>query len=188
MSVASEFAPEVVIPARARRTMVPGVGSPTGEGRHLALVPAAGSVSAPGSSVAPLVEKGAAPAPTRSDRRVSGGPLAIGQSWPLLVEPAPRSVRLTRRGIVVAVLATMLACAALLLIARLSASPSVSPSSGAVGRPAVGVVTVQPGDTLWSIAQQVQPGRDPRQVVDQLRRVNRLHSVALTPGQTLKVS
>jgi len=82
------------------------------------------------------------------------------------------------------VLATMLACVALLLIARLSASPS----SGTAARPVARVVTVQPGDTLWSIAEQVQPGRDPRQVVDQLRRVNRLHSVALTPGQTLKVS
>jgi LysM repeat protein len=46
---------------------------------------------------------------------------------------------------------------------------------------------VQPGDTLWSIAGEVAPGRDPRRVVEQIRRSNHLDSVSLTPGQTLKV-
>jgi len=40
---------------------------------------------------------------------------------------------------------------------------------------------------LWSIAARVAPGRDPRAVVDNLRSLNHLQSVALTPGQTLKV-
>jgi len=48
-------------------------------------------------------------------------------------------------------------------------------------------VTVQPGDTLWSIAQRAEPKADPRLVVDQLRKANHLNSVVLSPGQTLKV-
>jgi predicted Zn-dependent protease len=49
------------------------------------------------------------------------------------------------------------------------------------------VITVQPGDTLWSIAGQVAPGRDPRAVIERLRESNNLTSVSLLPGQTLKV-
>jgi len=48
-------------------------------------------------------------------------------------------------------------------------------------------VTVQSGDTLWSIAQSVAPNRDPRAVVADLQSRNHLSDVALSPGQTLKV-
>jgi LysM repeat protein len=62
------------------------------------------------------------------------------------------------------------------------------PGASSAHRPAQsGVVTVQSGDTLWSIAQRMSPGRDPRAVVDQLRAQNHLADVVLTPGQTLKV-
>lgn len=92
-------------------------------------------------------------------------------------------MRLTRRGMVVAALGVALAGGLLLLTAYLSAgSPAPRPAT-APGT----VVTVQPGDTLWSIAGQVAPGSDPRRVVEQLRQSNHLNSVSLTPGQTLKV-
>ncbi|HEX8092473.1 LysM peptidoglycan-binding domain-containing protein [Jatrophihabitans sp.] len=92
-------------------------------------------------------------------------------------------VRLTRRGVIAIALGVALAGGLLLLTAHLSAGspaprPAVAPGA---------VVTVQPGDTLWSIAGQVAPGRDPRRVVEQIRRSNHLDTVSLTPGQTLKV-
>ena len=46
---------------------------------------------------------------------------------------------------------------------------------------------VQPGDTLWSIARQVAPGRDPRPVVDALVEANDLHG-GLQAGQELVVA
>jgi len=46
-------------------------------------------------------------------------------------------------------------------------------------------VVVEPGDSLWSIAQRVAPGQDPRAVVDQLAA--RLGSTTLAPGETLAV-
>lgn len=48
--------------------------------------------------------------------------------------------------------------------------------------------TVRPGDTLWSVAQEVAPGADPRAVVLQLRVLNGLspHHV-LQAGQVLQV-
>ena len=51
--------------------------------------------------------------------------------------------------------------------------------------PHVQNVVVEPGDTLWSIAERVEPGRDPRPVVDALAR--QLGSSTLMPGQTLAV-
>jgi LysM repeat protein len=97
-----------------------------------------------------------------------------------------RPVRLTRRGMVASAVGLFVVGGLLLLVAYLSAGSSASPAP----RPAVvpgSVVTVQPGDTLWSIAGQVAPGHDPRGVVERLREVNHLSSVTLTPGQTLKV-
>jgi LysM repeat protein len=71
----------------------------------------------------------------------------------------------------------------LLLIAHLSlgapgARPAVTPGA---------VVTVQPGDTLWSIASPVADGGDVRAVVAEIRRLNGLSSARLVPGQTLQL-
>lgn len=42
---------------------------------------------------------------------------------------------------------------------------------------------VRPGDTLWSIASRVEPGSDPRPLVDQLQ--SQLHGQVLQPGDRL---
>jgi Tfp pilus assembly protein FimV len=47
---------------------------------------------------------------------------------------------------------------------------------------------VREGDTLWSIAQRLSPGSDPRQVVDLLSATNSVDAGRLVPGQTLFVS
>jgi LysM repeat protein len=47
-------------------------------------------------------------------------------------------------------------------------------------------VTVMSGDSLWSIAREVAPTRDPRAEVDQLRQLNHLTNDSLAPGQTLR--
>jgi hypothetical protein len=46
---------------------------------------------------------------------------------------------------------------------------------------------VESGDTLWSIARRVAPGRDPRPVVDHLIEVNHLRG-GLQVGQELSIS
>ncbi|HEX9342697.1 MAG TPA: LysM peptidoglycan-binding domain-containing protein [Actinomycetota bacterium] len=46
--------------------------------------------------------------------------------------------------------------------------------------------TVAPGDTLWSIANQIAPGRDPRPVIDRLQAANHLYG-SLQAGQTLTI-
>jgi len=46
---------------------------------------------------------------------------------------------------------------------------------------------VREGDTLWSIAERVAPGQDPRPVVDALTSANDVDPGTLVPGQALIV-
>jgi nucleoid-associated protein YgaU len=89
-------------------------------------------------------------------------------------------LRLTRRGRVV----LLLILSALLLgafsIGRVS-------SSAAGHRVAQRVVVVHPGDTLWSIAQHVAPGSDPREVVARIADANGLPTSDVRVGQQLVV-
>lgn len=41
------------------------------------------------------------------------------------------------------------------------------------------------GETLWGIATDRQPGRDPRAVISEIRQLNGLDSVDIRPGQVL---
>lgn len=195
MSVATEFPPTVIVPVRARQSA--RVVVPTTQAAMPATQTIAPPASRPRLRLVPPVEQ-YPPAPRRTDgpRRVTSRrrPTACSTVAPAAVtmpvdagigtgqfEAPP--VRLTRRGVLASVLGVALAGGLLLLVAHLSAGSSAATPAGA---PAA-VVTVQPGDTLWSIAGQVSPGRDPRRVVEQIRRSNHLDSVSLTPGQTLKV-
>ena len=58
-------------------------------------------------------------------------------------------------------------------------------SSG--GAQAIGPVVVQPGDTLWSVAERSDPGADPRAVVQRIKELNELPSDAVVAGAVLQV-
>lgn len=49
------------------------------------------------------------------------------------------------------------------------------------------VVVVEQGQTLWSLARDLAPEEDPREVVQRLRSANRLESAGLAVGQRLVV-
>ena len=90
------------------------------------------------------------------------------------------TVRLTRRGRVV-LLALLVG---LLLAAFTLGRGSESQASDAAPR-AYATTTVHQGETLWTVAQRVAPGTDPRAVVQQLRELNHLDSAAVQAGQQL---
>ena len=46
-------------------------------------------------------------------------------------------------------------------------------------------VVVQPGDTLWSVAERHRPSRDPYAVIREIRRLNGLSSNIVHVGQEL---
>ena len=92
-------------------------------------------------------------------------------------------VRLTRRGRVLVVV--------LLLAVALGALVLVTAPATATGDPGVAAVadrvTVRPGETLWSIAERVRPGADPRATIARIRDMNGLQSSVAQAGQVLLV-
>lgn len=93
------------------------------------------------------------------------------------------SVRLTRRGRIVVIL--VLACAFLVGWSTLGGSTADASveSASAVGQ----VVVVQQGESLWSIAQDIAPSTDPREVILRIREMNNLGTDHVYPGQSLHV-
>jgi hypothetical protein len=97
--------------------------------------------------------------------------------------PLPdRATRWRRRRLAALVAGTLLVVAVVGLaqvvapVLGSSGGPAPAASSGSgpgSSSPVAGeVYVVQPGDTLWTVAAAVAPGRDPRPVVDRLRDVN----------------
>jgi len=77
--------------------------------------------------------------------------------------------------------AIVLVVAVFLLVA-----PGLARGDGPDRPPPRVTYVVEPGDTLWSIARRVAPGRDPRPVVDGLIEVNDLRG-GLQAGQELSI-
>lgn len=48
-------------------------------------------------------------------------------------------------------------------------------------------VTVLPGDTLWSIAAEAAPASDPRDVIDDIKRLNDLSSGMIQVGTSIAI-
>jgi hypothetical protein len=92
-------------------------------------------------------------------------------------------VRLTRRGRVVVVLGALVA----LLAGGFTLGHAPSQASGHVHRVAPRTITVQPGETLWTVAERIAPRVDPRLVVAQIQQLNHLHSPQLLAGMQLVV-
>ena len=61
------------------------------------------------------------------------------------------------------------------------------PSAPAAQQVPEQLVVVRSGDTLWSIAQRVRPGDDPRQVAAEIAATNGVQPGALTVGASLVV-
>jgi LysM repeat protein len=94
--------------------------------------------------------------------------------------PARRRVRLTRRGrlFLLALLIAVTAFAAVLVASVSRAADPAGPRPTAV---------VQPGDTLWSVAERHVPGRDPFGTIEEIRRLNELSDYTVQPGQRLEL-
>jgi hypothetical protein len=76
------------------------------------------------------------------------------------------------------------------LPASSASTPGASTSSGAASsaRSTSGstrLVTVHTGDTLWSIAQRLDPSADPRPLVDELSAAR--HGASLQPGEIIRL-
>jgi hypothetical protein len=94
--------------------------------------------------------------------------------------PVTRAVYLRRRAI-----AGLLGMALVVAMAQAGAALGGSTLAAPERRPATLVHTiVRPGDSLWSVAQRLTPGEDPRPVVDALAEVRQ--GAPLTPGERVE--
>jgi LysM repeat protein len=91
----------------------------------------------------------------------------------------PGPVRLTRRGRYV-VLGLLVALAALVVVLVSKPGQAADPAP-------LPTMVVQPGDTLWSIAGDVAPGRSRLATIDDIRRLNHLQGNSLQAGQRLSL-
>jgi hypothetical protein len=82
--------------------------------------------------------------------------------------------------------AVLLAAAAFTAVVTSTASPAVSaPVAGQGSTAGPEVIVVREGDTLWSIARELDPDGDPRALVARL--IERSGGAGLRPGQRLRV-
>jgi hypothetical protein len=87
-------------------------------------------------------------------------------------------LRLTRRGrVVVTLLCALMVSAVVAWLAP--ASRAADPAGDAP------TAVVQPGDTLWSVAERHRPSRDPFATIREIRRLNGLADSTVHPGQRL---
>jgi Tfp pilus assembly protein FimV len=97
----------------------------------------------------------------------------------------PRStVRLTRRGRIVVVVAALLVAFAVGVF--VTAAGSVATQRPGTPEP-TRIIQVGSGDTLWDIASGLADGGDVRSMMDEIKQLNALDSSDLQAGQRLVV-
>ena len=92
-------------------------------------------------------------------------------------------IRLTKRGrIVLATIASVVLSVMVVLSGQITADAGSSS-----GGPASTTVVVQPGESLWSIAAEVAPTKDPRETIALIRDLNGMQDSTVVPGQSVVV-
>jgi len=95
-------------------------------------------------------------------------------------------VRLTRRGRLAVTAAAVLVVASVSVV--LAGGAQALGHSGAQARPgtaAFAKVQVQPGQSLWSLAERYDPNADTRQVIQEIQQMNSMSTDQVQPGQVL---
>lgn len=101
--------------------------------------------------------------------------------------PVPSTrLRITARGRRVLAALVALPVAAAIAFAALSGGSALASGERTAGD-AFTTVTVQPGDTLWSIAGEVAPDADPRDVVAEIAKLNVISGGVIEVGQHLAI-
>jgi hypothetical protein len=102
-------------------------------------------------------------------------------------ETANPPLRLTRRGRVVVAVAAALVLAALSLVIASTAQATNHPVSSRAALQGLAQVTVHPGQSLWSVAENADPAADTRVVIQRIIELNGLTGNVVFAGQRLWV-
>ncbi|WP_461170521.1 LysM peptidoglycan-binding domain-containing protein [Arthrobacter sp. Z1-15] len=122
-----------------------------------------------------------APAPARP----AAGPEAVSPAAASGDQAPAARLRLTRRGRLVFIgLPLMLTAAAALTVLGFFTAPAVA-SNGGPDVTRTLQVSVTPGDSLWALAEEFAPERDPRDVVADIMELNNLPTERVPAGVQL---
>jgi Tfp pilus assembly protein FimV len=114
------------------------------------------------------------------------GPVAGGTRLRLTARGT--RLRLTARGRrVIAALAAVPAVVALSAAIIGGSSAALATREPGAHPGSFETVTVTAGESLWSIAQEVAPSADPRDVIDAIIRLNALDGVTVSAGERLAI-
>ena len=111
---------------------------------------------------------------------------SISINTPAVVSVPTTKLRLTTRGRRVLLALAALPLAAGIGFAALGGGAAIA-SGDAAKAVSFEMVTVMPGDTLWSIAQAIAPASDPRSVIGEIERLNALGNGSLQVGQQIAI-
>jgi nucleoid-associated protein YgaU len=100
--------------------------------------------------------------------------------------PPEQAVRITRRGRLVLLGLVVALAFALISLGQVAAQAGSSDSAGDTG-PVSSTYVVQPGETLWVIAERLDPDADPRETVARIVAMNDLPSSSVLVGQELLI-
>lgn len=105
----------------------------------------------------------------------------------LMPMPSHTRLRMTARGrrVVAGLISLPLALA--VFLGALAGGEALASRSASAPAGEFTTVLVEPGDSLWSIALEVAPSADPRDVVDEIVRLNALSSSTVTAGQRIAI-
>ncbi|GGH46265.1 LysM peptidoglycan-binding domain-containing protein [Microbacterium album] len=96
-------------------------------------------------------------------------------------------LRLTRRGRRVLAGLVSVPVATALAFAIISGGTALASRDDGVPTGSFETVTVMAGESLWSIAEEMAPTEDPRDVVDAIIRLNQLPSASVAAGQRIAI-
>lgn len=123
---------------------------------------------------------------THRTRRIDAVRVNSGATHTSSAQQAQPRLRLTKRGrVVFGGLATVLVAAAIGVAAAFAAPGAIANSE--VSSQEFPYVFVQSGDSLWSIATELEPSGDPRDVVSEIVRLNQLQGADLQAGDAVAV-
>jgi LysM domain len=109
--------------------------------------------------------------------------IALGMGVYRPATPVRSHLRMTKRGR--AVLLSLVATP--VIIAALAFGINAGSAVGTSSSTPLAKITVVGGETLWSVAKQIAPNSDPRDVVADIISVNRLNSADIYPGEQLAI-
>ncbi len=109
------------------------------------------------------------------------------ESYEVRPPKANAKLRLTRRGrVVFGSLATVMVAGLLALVATFAGPQAFASEEGASGQQ-FHYVVVQPGASLWSLATELDPEADPRDLVAEIVQLNQLAGSGIEAGEAIAV-